>query len=141
MNFITEKENKEINKKDTFVRSKISHLFREIEKSTNEISTARDNAIKARNDYNRISAIHFIKRHKQRKKLENAKLDIQIANSNVSITIMKIVRDSLEIILLCFALPMDLIQKMGQWVATGFSKRDEKLLNLTENVTKIAKRK
>ena len=111
--------------KATFFLSKISNVRNEIKSARLELETAKNNYKAVCYELNVTSGWHFIKRRRlEREKRE--KMDaLTLANSEALIQNFKIMGYMVEMVFLCFCMPMDLLQKVGRWVWSGFAERDE----------------
>lgn len=141
MGFLTIREKNEISKQETFVKGKITALIVDINQTHDRIVEARNTAYDAEKTYESTGKIHFVKRSRQKKEMERAYRKLQVAQADSTASTLRIVRDVVGIVLLCFALPMDLIQKLGGWVVHGFKKRDEEIADLSDDVTNLISRK
>lgn len=141
MDYLTKKEKTEISNQDTFIKGKIRALVADINQTHEKIIEAKNAAADAERIYASTGKIHFIKRHKQKQEMERAFRNLQLVQADSTASTLRIVRDVVGIVLLCFALPMDLIQKLGGWVVHGFKKRDEELADLSDDVTNLISRK
>lgn len=104
---------------------KISEIKKEIEVTRNELQEAKNKYLSKKNEYNMTSKIRFFKRHKLKEEYENAMYELTIANSEALAKNFKIIGWTLELVLLCFFIPMELIKRTAQWCADGFEKRDK----------------
>ena len=112
------------NKPRTLVLGKISKITNEIVKAKSVVKAAKDRAILAQREYDNTAGIHFFRKSKLKKEYQRAMDDLTIANSEAIIQNLKIMGYIIELIPLCFCIPMDLIQGTVLWVTNGFSERD-----------------
>lgn len=124
-------------KKKTLVVKQISKIKTEIQNAYNTLQEARGKLEQARYDYESTSKWHFLKRKRLKQKYESANHDLVMANAEANIQIFKILGYTLELIVLCFFIPMDLIQRTGQWCAAGFEKRDAKMASMIRSLIPI----
>lgn len=112
------------NKPKTIVLGKMAEIKTKIVEAHGALQKAKEHAIAARDAYNKVPWYRPFKHNRLEKEYQNAMNDLTIANSEALIQNFKILRHIVELILLTFCIPMDGIQKIGQWIATGFEERD-----------------
>lgn len=112
------------NKPKTIVLGKMAEIKTKIVEAHGALQKAKEHAITARDAYNKVPWYRPFKHNRLKKEYQNAMNDLTIANSEALIQNFKILRHIIELILLTSCIPMDGIQKIGQWVATGFEERD-----------------
>ena len=124
----------EYEKPKTLVLGKMSAIKNEIQEAHKALQEAKDRCKSLRSQYINISGFHPIKKHKLKKELEFAMHDLTIANSEALIQNFKIMGYIIELMLLCFLIPMDGIQKTVQWCAAGFEERDARFSSLVRKI-------
>lgn len=125
-----DKELSTINEKKTFFCRKVVEIKDMIFEAFDEYADAKNDCMRLKNELANTSSFHFIKKSRLKKEYRNAMDELTFSNSNAIIFILKILGMILELLIFVFLTPMDLIQKMGQWVAEGFEKRDDKMVQL-----------
>lgn len=124
----------EYEKPKTLVLGKMSAIKNEIQEAHKALQEAKDRCASLRSQYINIRGFHPIKKHKLKKELEFAMHDLTIANSEALIQNFKIMGYIIELMLLCFLIPMDGIQKTVQWCAAGFEERDARTASLVRKI-------
>lgn len=124
-------------KKKTFVVKRVLKIKEEIQSSYNALQEAKSDLEQARYDYNSTSKIRIFKKRRLKREYEEANRKLIVANAEANIQIFKILGYTLELIVLCFLIPMDLIQRTGQWCAAGFEKRDAKMASMIRSLIPI----
>lgn len=124
----------EYEKPKTLVLGKMSAIKNEIQEAHKALQEAKDRCASLRSQYINIRGFHPIKKHKLKKELEFAMHDLTIANSEALIQNFKIMGYIIELMLLCFLIPMDGIQKTVQWCAAGFEERDARVASLVRKL-------
>lgn len=124
-------------KKKTFVVKRVLKIKEEIQSSYNALQEAKSDLEQARYDYNSTSKIRIFKKRRLKREYEEANRKLIVANAEANIQIFKILGYTLELIVLCFLIPMDLIQRTGQWCAAGFEKRDAKMTSMIRSLIPI----
>ena len=122
-----------------FVFQKQAEIINQIKETLNSTSEAKNNAINASTAYDQTNPLKIFTRHKLKKQRNLAERQLLYANSDAIISIFKILAYILELILLCFLIPMGLIQQLYNWVSEGFTQRDENFNHLVGAVGQIAK--
>lgn len=120
------------NKPRTLVLGKISKITNEIVKAKSVVKAAKDRAILAQREYDNTAGIHIFRKSKLKKEYQRAMDDLTIANSEAIIQNLKIMGYIIELIPLCFCIPMDLIQRTVLWVTNGFSERDKRFTSFAK---------
>lgn len=125
----------------TLVLGKISEISIKIKNASLELREAKDYLESINNEFEDTPWWRFIKKKKLKNELDKAERKLVLANSEAILQIFHILGYILELILLCFFIPMDLVQKTGQWVAQGFEDRDAKMVGLIGAISVLAKDK
>lgn len=124
----------EYEKPKTLVLGKMSAIKNEIQEAHKALQEAKDRCKSLRSQYNDTGWWRLIKRSKLKKELESAMHDLTIANTEALIQNFKIMGYIIELMLLCFLIPMDGIQKTVQWCAAGFEERDARVASLVRKI-------
>lgn len=131
----------EYEKPKTLVLGKMSAIKNEIQEAHKALQEAKDRCKSLRSQYNDTGWWRFFKRSKLKKELEFAMHDLTIANSEALIQNFKIMGYIIELMLLCFLIPMDGIQKTVQWCAAGFEERDARFSSLVRKIIPLFEQK
>ena len=124
-------------KKKTFVVKRVLKIKEEIQSSYNALQEAKRDLEQARYDYNSTSKIRIFKKRRLKREYEEANRKLIVANAEANIQIFKILGYTLELIVLCFLLPMDLIQRTKQWCRARFEKRDARMTSMIRSLIPI----
>lgn len=119
-------------KPKTIVLGKMSEIKNEIVEVRSALQDAKDRCVRAQSNYDDVPGWRIFKKRKMEKEYQRAMNDLAIANSDAIIQNFKIMGYIIELILLCFCLPMDLMQKTVQWVASGFEERDTRFSSFVQ---------
>lgn len=120
------------------VGRKISEISLHIKENISTLKKTKDKYNDSKTTYNSLKWYQFIKKSKCKRDMQSAINELTIANSEAIGEIFKILGEILELIFLCFAIPMELIVRMGKWVVKGFEERDNRMGMLTDYVSDLA---
>lgn len=112
----------------TFALSRISAIKNEIYSSRKEIERLQSRLKELKNEYNNAPWYKPFSRRKSKQEYENAKTDLMLFNSSVTMSNSKMIEYIAELILYCCLLPVDLLQAVVNWVRVGFETRDQKTI-------------
>lgn len=120
------------------VGRKISEISLHIKENISTLKKTKDKYNDSKTTYNSLKWYQFIKKSKCKRDMQSAINELTIANSEAIGEIFKILGEILELIFLCFSIPMELIVRMGKWVVKGFEERDNRMGMLTDYVSDLA---
>lgn len=128
---------KEISLEQRGISSKKKKIQKEIAISKQKAIEARKKAKEIEKEYSNTSWIHFIKRRKLKKAREEAERELLYANHEAIMDMFGILGRIIEFVLLCFMIPVALIQNLRKWIKDSFSRRDEVYVNMCKNMGEI----
>lgn len=144
MNEVNPINEDQVAEKKTFFRRQISALTNDIGGIHLNILKARNRAVAARKkieQFKNKSGLYRLFHQGEKRRLNREKTDaleeLQIAQSETLIGILKIIRDILGIVTLSCFLPLDLLQGLGRFIVKGFQKRDKAIVELSNDVTNL----